>query len=81
MGPQPNPFVTVTLRLCGVPLSRGSDRFLNAGGRDGVRARPNRVHGVEPRCDVPVAATVGAPVTCTDRRATADCYGVFYLSA
>lgn len=47
----------MTHRLCGVPLSRGSDRFLNAGGQDVVRARPNRVRGVEPRCDVPVAAT------------------------
>lgn len=48
-GPQPNPFVTVTLSALWRPLSRGSDRFLNAGGQDVVRARPNRVHGVEPR--------------------------------
>lgn len=41
-GPQPNPFVTVTLSArWRLPLSRGSARFLDAGGQDVVRFQGN----------------------------------------
>ena len=40
-GPQPNPIVTVTLRLCGAPSLVAPARFLDAGGQDVVRFQGN----------------------------------------